>query len=221
MKWLPVSASSYARDIDGIMILISVIVGIWLVLAEACLIYFAFRFRRRAGERAAYLPGNSGRTLAWVLVPVALVLACDFVIEAASGPVWEKVKVARPNSESTVRIVSRQWSWEFDYPGPDGTLGTADDVVSMNELHVPANAVIEFELRSNDTLHSFWVPALRLKQDAVPGRKIYGWFQATRMGTYEILCAQLCGVAHTTMKGTLHVDSPEEFQRWLASAKQG
>jgi cytochrome c oxidase subunit 2 len=220
-RWLPVPASSYAGDIDGIMILISVIVGVWLVIAEVCLIHFTLRFRRRDGERAAYLPGNTGRTMAWVLVPVGLVLACDFVIEAASGPVWDKIKVHMPKSDAAVRIVSRQWSWEFDYPGPDGALGTPDDVVAMNELHVPAGAIVEFDLRSNDTLHSLWIPALRLKQDAVPGRKFRGWFQATRPGTYDILCAQLCGAAHTAMKGTLYVDSPGDYQRWLASAKQG
>lgn len=220
-RWLPVNASSYAGDIDGLMTLITVIVGVWLIVAEAALIYFAIRFRRRSGQRAAYLPGNTKKAMAWVLVPVALVLACDFAIEAASIPVWEKIKVERPKPDSVVRIVGRQWSWEFDYPGPDGVLGTTDDVISANDLHVPQNAVIEFELRSNDTLHSFWVPALRLKQDAVPGRTIRGWFKATRPGSYEIFCAQLCGVAHMTMKGTLYVDSPEEFQRWLKAAEQG
>ncbi len=220
-KWLPVNASSYAGDIDGLMILIAIIVGVWLLIAEAVLIYFSLRFRRRAGQRATYLPGNTKRSLAWVLVPVGLVLACDFVIEAASGPVWEKIKVEVPQSNATVRIVGRQWSWEFDYPGPDGVLGTQDDIVATNDLHVPANAVVAFELRSNDTLHSFWVPALRLKQDAVPGRTIKGWFQGTKVGTYEIFCAELCGVAHTMMKGMLYVDSPEDYERWLASAKQG
>ena len=220
-KWLPVNASSYAGDVDGLMILITVIVGVWLLIAEGVLLYFTLRFRRRPGQRAAYIPGDTKRSLAWVLVPVGLVLACDFVIEAASAPVWEKIKVHVPPSSAEVRIVGRQWSWEFDYPGPDGALGTADDIVSVNDLHVPANAVIAFDLRSTDTLHSFWVPALRLKQDAVPGRRIKGWFQATRTGKYEIFCAELCGVAHTMMKGTLYVDSPEDYRHWLESAKQG
>ena len=220
-RWLPVDASSYAGDIDGLMMLITVIVGVWLIVAEVVLLFFIVRFRRRAGQRAAYLPGNTKKAMAWVLVPVALVLICDFAIEAASAPVWEKIKIERPKPDSVVRIVGRQWSWEFDYPGSDGVLGTADDVVAVNDLHVPLGATVEFELRSTDTLHSFWVPALRLKQDAVPGRNIRGWFKATRPGAYEIYCAQLCGVAHMAMKGTLYVDTPEDFHRWRIATKQG
>jgi len=218
-RWLPVNASSYAGDIDGLMTLIAIIVGIWLIAAEAVLIYSIVRFRRRPGQRAAYLPGNTKKAMAWVLVPVAVVLICDFAIEAASIPIWEKIKVNRPKPDTVVRIVGRQWSWEFDYPGTDGVLDTYDDFVTMNDLHVPLNATVEFQLRSTDVLHSFWVPALRLKQDAVPGRTIRGWFKATRPGVYEIYCAQLCGVAHMSMKGTLYVDTPEEFERWLISAK--
>ncbi len=218
--WLPVNASSYAGDIDHLLILIGAIVGVWLLIAEACLFYFSFRFRRRPNQAAEYLPGNTRKTMAWVLIPVALVLACDFVIEGASGPVWAKIKETRPPAQVVIGIVGRQWSWEFDHPGPDGKLGTPDDVVEMNDLHVPVGEVVEFELRANDVLHSFWVPALRLKQDAVPGRRIRGWFEATRVGTYDILCAQLCGAAHAMMRGKLHVESKADYQRWAAAPKE-
>jgi cytochrome c oxidase subunit 2 len=87
----------------------------------------------------------------------------------------------------------------------------------VNELHVPNEKVILFELTAKDVLHSLWVPELRLKQDAVPGRTIRGWFRATREGEFELICAEICGFAHSMMKGSLRIESAQEYDRWLAS----
>lgn len=215
--WLPEAASSYAGKIDGLLIMITVIVGVWFIAAEALLVYMALRYRRREGHKAAYLPGRTLRAMAWVLVPCAVILVLDLVIDAAAAPVWAEIKEELPPHDRLVRITGAQWMWTFQFAGPDGLLDTDDDFETINELHAPINEVVQFELGAKDVLHSFWVAELRLKQDAVPGRTIRGWFRATREGRYEIPCAEICGIAHTMMKGMLHVESADAYRTWLAS----
>lgn len=220
--FLPVAASTFAGPMDRLMTLIMVITGVWFIAAEAVLFYLIFKYRRRPGRPASYVAGSTRGQMAWVLLPCVAILGFDFWIEGASAPVWDMIKLHRPPHEMVVRIDGRQWAWETTNPGPDGKLDTPDDITATNELHVPVNEVVQFELRSKDVLHSLWIPELRLKQDIVPGRTILGWFEATRPGQYGILCAQLCGVAHGLMHGTLYVDTPEGYRQYLASqAKNG
>ena len=214
-SWLPEAASSYAGDIDRLMIFITVIVGIWFLVAEGILIGFALRYRRRAGHGAKYLPATTLRTMSFVLIPCAIMLGFDLLIDGIAAPVWEKVKIDVPPPDELVRIEGQAWQWNFTYPGADGLLDTADDVSTFNELHVPVDRTIVFELTARDVLHSLWVPAFRLKQDAVPGRTIRGWFRATREGEYPVVCAEICGIAHTLMAGKLRVESEAEFRQWL------
>ena len=217
LHWLPQNISTYGQSIDDVMRLIYYIVGAWFILAEAVLLYFVIRYRRRDGGHAGYAPGNTARALAWILVPAALILACDLGIDYAQEDVWNEIKLHIPTDvKQTVRIEGQQFVWNFRHPGKDGKLDTADDIVLINQLTVPVNEKIRFELSSKDVLHSFWVPELRLKQDAVPGRIINGWFAATKTGTYTIGCAELCGSGHTTMKAQLHVLNPADYAQWLA-----
>jgi cytochrome c oxidase subunit 2 len=215
--WLPVAASTFASEIDRLIVLITVIVGVWFVAAEAVLFYLIFRYRRREGHKAEYVAGSTRAQMAWVLVPCAAILCFDLVIDSASTRVWDFAKQTHPRPELTVRVQGRQWAWIMTHPGPDGLLDTPDDIVALNELHVPTQTVVRFELKSIDTLHSLWIPELRLKQDAVPGRTFRGWVQATRPGQYPVLCAELCGAAHGLMKGMLFVHPPEEYRKWLAN----
>ena len=217
MSWLPEAASSYAADLDHLMLVITLIVGVWFLLAEAVLIGFVVRYRRRPGRRAAYLPATSLRSMSFVLAPCAVILGFDLVIDALSAPVWEKVKLELPPHDELVRIQGEAWQWRITYPGADGRLDTADDVQTLNELHVPLEKTILFELTARDVLHSLWIPELRLKQDAVPGRSIRGWFRATREGEYAVVCAEICGIAHTLMAGKLRVESEAEYRQWLQS----
>ena len=214
LSWMPEAASSYAGELDNLISIISWIVGVWFVLVQAVLFTFLIRYRRRGGRRAAYLPGRSLRAMSWVLVPCAIILGFDLVIDAASAPVWDKIKIDLPPHDELVRIQGAQWMWQFTYPGPDGLLDTQDDFVSM-ELHVPVGKVVLFELTAKDVLHSFWVPQLRLKQDAVPGRTINGWFRTTKEGDWEVICAEICGILHTNMKAMIHSESPEKYQSWV------
>ena len=217
LSWLPEAASSYAADFDRLLSTINWIVGIWFLLAEAVLIYLVVRYRRRPGRRAAYLPATTLRSMSLVLVPCAVILGFDLYLDGVSAPVWDEIKLDLPPHDERVRIQGEQWAWRITYPGPDAQFDTADDIETVNELHVPNEKVILFELTAKDVLHSFWVPELRLKQDAVPGRTIRGWFRATREGEFEVICAEICGFAHSMMKGALRIESPEEYERWLAS----
>lgn len=117
-----------------------------------------------------------------------------------------------------VQIMPQQWAWNVRYAGQDAQFGTADDVVALNELHVPVDRHVLIQLKSKDVLHSFFLPNARTKQDAIPGRVTRYTFQATKTGTYEIVCAEMCGLNHYKMKGTMVVHTQQEFDAWMAEA---
>ena len=114
-----------------------------------------------------------------------------------------------------VRLIAKQFNWEFHYPGPDGQFDTLDDKTIDADLHVPVNKVVRVYLRAQDVIHSFYVPVLRLKQDVVPGREIIAWFEATKTGEYEIPCAELCGPGHSGMLGKLMIYTADDYEKWL------
>ncbi len=212
---LPAAISSSGIAIDGIILLIWWLAFAWLVVCEGLLLYAIVAFRRKDKVRAAWMPGVSRKSLAWIYVPVGLVFICDMVIDIRSNAVWDEVKIDVPAHDLLVRVTARQFAWDFTYAGEDGVLDTADDFGTVSELHVPKDGIVRFQLESKDVLHSFFVRELRLKQDAVPGRSIPGWFEATVEGTYEIACAEICGASHTVMRGELIVQSAESFEDWV------
>jgi cytochrome c oxidase subunit 2 len=201
-------------SIDEVVLLIWWLALGWLVVCEAALVYAIIAFRKRDGVRASWLPATTGKALAWIYVPVLLVLGCDLYIDLVSNEVWDEVKVDLPAHDLLVKVTARQFAWDFTYAGDDGVLGTDDDYQSVSEFHVPKDAVVRFQLESKDVLHSFFVRELRLKQDVVPGRSIPGWFEAIAEGTYEIACAEICGASHTMMRGELIVHSAESWLAW-------
>ncbi|MBI1909465.1 MAG: cytochrome c oxidase subunit II [Deltaproteobacteria bacterium] len=215
LHWLPENISTYGHRIDGILQAIAWIVGVWFLLVEAVLFYFLIRYRRRPGVSATYQPGTKWRPLLWLLVPAILILGFDLGIDFMQGPVWTEIKQSLPQPDQTIRIKGRQFVWEFTHPGRDGRLDTADDILATNQLTVPINTKIQFELQSADVIHSLWIPNLRLKQDAVPGRTIPGWFEATKEGTFPVACAELCGSGHGVMKGEMRVLNAANYQKWL------
>jgi cytochrome c oxidase subunit 2 len=215
LSWLPDNVSTYGADIDALFALIYYITGIAFLLTQGTLLLFLFLYRRQRGQRATYVAGNRWGELTWILVPCALVLVLDLWIDARGTETWNKVKGQVPPADLQVRVIGKQFNWEMVYPGPDGQFSTEDDLVVENELHVPTEKVVEVMLESRDVIHSFFLPHLRLKQDAVPGRKIPAWFVATKPGRYEIPCAELCGFGHSGMNGSLIVHTPEEYQQWV------
>jgi cytochrome c oxidase subunit 2 len=214
-QWFPENVSTYGGDIDGLFYLIFWIVGVWFVLTEVAMLYFVIRYRRRPGAAARHVAGETATQAAWVLVPAFVVLLLDLAIDFAGGRVWATVKEEIPTSAAEVRVVAKQFNWEFAYPGPDGRFGTADDRALDNDLYVPVNTDIRARLESKDVLHSFFLPNVRLKQDVVPGRGIDVWFNVTKAGIYEIACAELCGFGHYTMRGRLVALAPAEYRAWV------
>ncbi len=214
-NWFPENVSTFGGDVDAIFYFIYYITAFWFVLTEGVLLYFLLRYRRRPGRRAAYVTGDSLNQLAVLLIPLAIVFVLDLWIDFRGAEVWAKIKGQAPPSDIVVRAVGKQFNWEFTYPGPDGEFGTADDLQMNNSLHVPVNKVVHVTLTSQDVIHSFFLPHLRLKQDAVPGREIRVWFEATKPGEYAIPCAELCGFGHSGMNGTLYVHTPENYAAWV------
>jgi len=213
--WFPENISTYGADVDRVFFLIYYIVSFWFVLTQVAIIYFIIRYRRRPGVPAVYVRGDRLRQLAWILVPAAIVLVLDLGIDAAGARVWDTVRIHLPAGDLHLDVTAKQFEWMVTYPGPDGKLGTADDFTLNSELHVPRGRNIRVTLRSQDVVHSFFLPNTRLKQDAVPGRAIDVWFNVTKTGTYELACAELCGFGHYTMRGSFIVDTPEDYDRWV------
>jgi cytochrome c oxidase subunit 2 len=211
------AASTYAADIDAVFTLIFVLVGFWFLLTEGVLLWLILRFRRRDGVRAEYITGELKTEKRWISIPHLLVLVCDVFIIVGAVRVWYNVKQELPPAAATVRVVAQQWAWSFDHPGPDGKLDTPDDIRTVDELHVENGKLHHFQLVSRDVLHSFSVPAFRLKQDVIPGRVITGWFEPTTPGTYDIQCAEICGIGHALMPARIVVETPQQHAAWLAS----
>jgi cytochrome c oxidase subunit 2 len=215
LAWLPENASTYGADVDGVIAAIWYTTLAWFFLTFGTLAVFLIRYRRRPGRRAAYVRGERLGEALWLLIPVAVVLVLDLWLDVRGAPVWARIKIEQPRTELSLQVTGKQFNWEVLYPGPDGRFGTPDDRLFLDELHVPVNRPVRIVLRSRDVIHSFFLPNFRMKQDAVPGRAIEGWFEATKPGRYELPCAMLCGFGHSGMKAYLYVHPPEEYEQWV------
>lgn len=209
---LPENVSTYGGQIDGLFYLILWITGVIFILVEILLLYFLFRYRRREGKPARYTHGSNRLEVIWTIVPAVICV----VLALLSRRSWEEIKQSMPQGAMNVEIMAEQFAWNLRYPGADGKLNTADDVVSLNQMHIPVGRPVVVSLKSKDVIHSFFLPEFRVKQDAVPGMTTRIWFEATRVGNWEITCAELCGLGHYRMKGFITVDTPEDFDKWLA-----
>ncbi|HJO24207.1 MAG: cytochrome c oxidase subunit II [Myxococcota bacterium] len=210
------AASTYAGDIDDLFTLIFVLVGFWFVLSEVTFFWLILRFRKKPGVAGQHITGEKKQEKRWITWPHILVLVCDVFIIVGAVKVWYDIKQYLPPPQETVRVVSQQWAWTFVHPGPDGELDTGDDVTKMNELHVKVGTIYHYLLESKDVIHDFSVPVFRLKQDAVPGRVITGWFEPTKTGEWDIQCAEICGIGHALMGGRIFIETPEQHAAWLA-----
>ncbi|HUA32304.1 MAG TPA: cytochrome c oxidase subunit II [Candidatus Binataceae bacterium] len=212
----PESVSTFGGEIDSVFRLILYVVGFFFIVSEVLLVYFAVHYRRGRVPRAIYNRGDNVREFAWIIVPCLIILIFDLGIDAAGHRAWALVKENQPPADVIVNVTAKQFNWNFTYPGKDGKLGGPNDVTLENELHVPVGKIVRVTLSSQDVIHSFWVPNLRLKQDVVPGRRIVAWFEVTRPGTYEIACSELCGFGHYSMRGQIIVHTAADYARWRA-----
>ncbi|BAS25963.1 cytochrome c oxidase subunit II [Limnochorda pilosa] len=234
--WRPPLVSIEGGGIDRLFNAILVIIGTVFILVQAALGFFLVRFADRGVGRASYWHENTRLELAWTLIPAAILV----VLTVLGGGLWLQVHGAPPPDAATVQVVAQQFGWNFHYPGADGVLGTirpgsgsgrnpigldrnaqgaSDDLVA-SELHLVVGRPVRLLLTSKDVIHSLYIPDVRFKQDAVPGRVTQVWFTPTETGTYPIACAELCGVGHYLMGSRLVVETQEEYDAWLAARAQ-
>jgi cytochrome c oxidase subunit 2 len=208
--------STYAQDIDFLFDLIFCFVAFWSAVTFAAFFGLIFRFRKKPGEKARYVTGEEKYPKKLITYAHYLVLVCDVFIVIFAVRVWHNVKITLPEAQSTVRVIGQQWAWTFVHPGPDGEIDTADDIAMNDELHLQVGTLYHYKLESRDVLHSFSVPVFRLKQDAIPGRVITGWFEPTGTGEHDIQCAEICGIGHGLMPARVFIETPEQHTAWLA-----
>ena len=209
-SWLPECVSTYGPEIDRLFYVIYYVTGAVFFAVQLTLLSFVILYRHREGRRATYTHGNTALEIAWTIAPSILLVILAFV----SRSVWAEIKEHVPPSDVQLQVTAKQFNWEVAYPGLDGKLGTDDDVTMDNDVHVPVGKTIRVLLKSRDVIHSFFVPNLRFKQDAVPGHEIPTWFKVTKPGKYEIPCAELCGFGHSGMRGWLYVHPQAEYDAW-------
>jgi cytochrome c oxidase subunit 2 len=233
---LPIQASRHAPELDAITLLVHVLMFALLFGWGTYFVYALVRFRRGRHPRAQYQPVTSRFS---TYTEAAIVLAELILLVGFSIPAWAtRVRDMPARSDALViRVVAEQFAWNVHYPGPDNEFGStdvgrvaidnplgldgasmhaADDVTTVSEIVVPLGRPVIVQLSAKDVIHSFGVPVMRVKQDAIPGMVIPVWFTPTRLGEYEIACSQLCGMGHYRMRGVLRVVDDAEYARWLA-----
>ena len=154
--WLPENVSTYGRQIDRLFYFIYYLTGAVFLAVQLTLLAFLFMYRHRPGRRATYTHGNTTLEIVWTVIPAIILVMLALV----SRSTWASIKETQPPSDYIVQITAKQFNWEIAYPGPDGKLGTDDDVTMDNDLHVPVNKTIRIALKSQDVIHSFFVPAV-------------------------------------------------------------
>jgi cytochrome c oxidase subunit II len=232
---MPPNASEHGFQIDHIIEFSHWFMGGLFIGWSAFFIYVLLRFRRSRHPVADHEGVKSGISthLEFAVVLIEAVLLVGFAI-----PLWAKRVNQFPEDKDAILVhaVGQQFNWNFHLPGPDGQFGrrdialvtnsnplgldstdeaAKDDIFVLGELHVPKDRPVIIELSSKDVIHNFAVPHMRSAQDAIPGQLIPMWFKPIKTGSYEIVCGQLCGLGHYSMKGMLVVDEPAEYQAWL------
>jgi cytochrome c oxidase subunit 2 len=228
--WTPI-ASNWDY-IDHTLVITFWITGVVFAAVVLFMAYCVWRFRHKEGATAHYEP-ESKRLEWWLTVVTGVGVAAML---APGLYVWAQF-ITVPKEATEVEVIAQQWQWSYRLPGADGKLGTSnsrlisadnplgvnpddpngqdDVVVEAADLHLPIGKPVKTLLRSIDVLHDFYVPEFRAKMDMIPGSVTYFWFTPTRTGSFEVLCAELCGTGHGFMRGVVAVDSEQDYQAWL------
>ncbi len=218
--FFPENNATFGDRVDDLFYLILWITGVAFILTEAFLFYCVLSFWAKPGQRADYVHGNHRLEVAWTIVPAVILV----VLAIFQSGMWSEMKQRFPDPSSpdtvNVQVTAKQFEWNFRYAGQDGKFGTIDDAISTGEMRVPVGKKIRLELRSMDTIHSYFLPNFRVKQDVVPGMAIPSWFEAKNRGVFQIMCAELCGNQHTNMGATLIVSSQEDYDAWVKARSE-
>jgi cytochrome c oxidase subunit 2 len=211
IPWFPPDAAKQAHTIDILYYVLIVVTVPIFVLVTTVVLFSAWRWRMRPGEERLDGPpihGNTRLEVIWTALPAALIAGLVVYAAIVLGDIG-----AKKPGEIKIGVIGQQWEWRFTYPSFHDAQG--QPIVAL-QLYLPINQPVDFRINSVDVIHTFWVPAFRLQEDAVPG--ITTGFRATpdRLGSYPIICTQLCGYGHSTMRTTLHIVTAAQFNTWLA-----
>jgi cytochrome c oxidase subunit 2 len=199
----PEQASTFAPHVDALYVYLVTLTAFFTLAISAAIIFFAVKYRRRhAAELPRPIAGSMVLELTWTIIP--LLISMTIFVWGAS--IYFKAYRA-PQQAMEIYVVGKQWMWKFQHQ-----TGQRE----INELHVPVGARVKLTMTTEDVIHSFYVPAFRIKQDVVPGRYLQTWFEATKTGKYYLFCAEYCGTNHSGMGGYVYVMEPAAYQQWLA-----
>jgi cytochrome c oxidase subunit 2 len=220
--WLPPNLSTrtalhIAADVDHLFLIILWITGGVFIGTEAALCWTLWRYPTDLNRKAAHRHGSQRLEVIWTILTAAILV---FIALYQMGA-WTAIKFRanQPKVEPLADVTARQFQWKVRYPGPDGRLGTADDLHTTNDLRFVKDRAVVINLRSEDVIHSFYLPEMRIKQDALPGLTIPVWFDSQEAGRFDLVCAELCGWGHTKMRGQVTIyDTQEEFDEWMKEA---
>ncbi|HET7290619.1 MAG TPA: cytochrome c oxidase subunit II [Thermodesulfobacteriota bacterium] len=206
MTWIPEVASNLAGKVDGVLLLITLMSLVFFILITVVLVYFAIKYRRRReDEETPYITGSEPLEIIWTVIPSILLIVL-FVY----GYVVYKEMRTPPKDAIDIGVQAKQWLWTFDYYNGKKTI---------NELYVQQNRPVRLVMQSDDVLHDLFIPAFRMKQDVLPGRYVQQWFTPTKIGTFDIFCAEYCGTGHSAMLAKIVVLSPEAYEIWDKGVK--
>jgi cytochrome c oxidase subunit 2 len=207
LNLMPVEAATRAVAVDQLFHVMVGTAAVIFVLVEGALVYAALRFRHRPGDEtdAAPIHGNTRLELVWTAIPAMIVVVIGFYAYQTLADIEKPAP-----DPMVVEVIGRQFIWQFRYP---------EQGLTTQELHLPVDNPVRFEITSADVIHSFWVPAFRGKRDATPGRVSEFLVTPTELGVFPVRCAELCGPGHATMTTTVTVESQAEFDAWLASSQ--
>lgn len=198
----PDQAATGAERVDAIYLTLVAVSAFFVLLIFTLLIYFTIKYRREAAvDRVIRRTDYLKLELTWIIIPLLI----SFAIFGWAAKVYFDLKTP-PHDALEIYVVGKQWMWKIQHP---------NGVREIDELHVPVGRTIKLTMTSQDVIHSFFIPAFRVKQDVLPGRYTAEWFQATKVGEYHLFCAEYCGTSHSGMVGRVVVMEPLDYERWL------
>jgi cytochrome c oxidase subunit II len=200
----PTGASSHAWAVDALYIFLVALSGVTTLGIAGTIVAFGIKYRRRHGREAHQIEGSMLLEITWSVIPLGI-----FMVFFVLGAVLYFDLRTPPQDASEIYVVGKQWMWKIQH---------MEGAREINQLHVPVNKDIKLVMTSQDVIHSFFIPAFRIKQDVLPGRYTTLWFRATKPGTYHLFCAQYCGTLHSGMIGEVVVMEPSDYQAWITSS---
>ena len=206
---MPVDASTLASQVDGIFLLLILVSAATVLLVGGLVLFFAIKYRRGTAAKRGPVPSRISREveIGWTAVTFFGFLFFFWFAAVAEIP-----QFAVPKQAMEIHVVAKQWMWKTEHP---------NGAREINALHVPVGVPVRLVMTSQDVIHSFYVPAFRIKRDVLPGRYVEAWFEATKPGIYHLFCTEYCGTDHSRMGGGIVVQTPADYARWSAAQPQG